>query len=398
MKGSISPGPSPARIAIISNSQTPYRMHLHRRIVRELTEVELWSVFTHEASNSPWSIQPAPELRPLYWGSGEKSEHQDHLLNQGHEWRKGGSILGWIAKNDVRFVVLEGYNDVGRLRILWGCRRLGIPCFVFGDNNILADRPSLLKAIVKRPLVGRVVQCATGVFYCGRLGRDYFRRYGAEEKRMFPFPYEPDYAVFESVPGAVADAIRQRYPVQPGRRYLIYSGRFVAVKRVDLLLKAFCEVAPQRPDWDLLLIGDGPLRGPLLDALSEQIRRRIVCTGFISDSAVIAGLYRMGDVLILPSDFDPWGVVVTEAAMASLALICSSVTGAGVELVREGVNGRLFAAGDSAALRDAMLDVTKAENIDAMKSASPEVLAEWRRSSDPVDGLRASLRFAGTIQ
>lgn len=125
---------------------------------------------------------------------------------------------------------------------------------------------------------------------------------------------------------------------------------------------------------------------------------RIVCTGFISDSAEIAALYRMGDVLILPSDFEPWGVVVTEAAMASLALICSSVTGAGVELVREGVNGRLFSAGDSRALRDAMLDVTNAENIDAMKSASRKVLSEWRRSSDPVDGLRASLRFAGTIQ
>jgi glycosyltransferase involved in cell wall biosynthesis len=388
----------PARIAIVSNSQTPYRMHVHRRIARELTEVELWSVFTHETSNSPWSIQPPPELRPKYWGTGEKSEHQDRLLNQGHEWRKGGSILRWLAEKEVRFVVLEGYNDLGRLRILWGCRRLGIPCFVFGDNNILADRPSLLKAMVKRPLVGRIVKCATGAFYCGRLGRDYFRRYGAEEKRMFPFPYEPDYAAFENPPAAVAEPVGQRYQVQPGRRYLIYSGRFAPVKRVDLLLQAFSEAAPQRPNWDLLLIGDGPLRDPLLKRVSEQIRKRIVCTGFISDSAVIAALYRLGDVLILPSDFEPWGVVVTEAAAASLALICSSVTGAGVELVREGVNGRLFAAGDSGALRDAMLDVTRAEKIDAMKSASAKVLAEWRRSSDPVDGLRASLRFAGTIE
>jgi glycosyltransferase involved in cell wall biosynthesis len=389
---------SPPRIAIISNSQTPYRMHVHQRIIRELTEVELWSLFTHETSNSPWSIQPPPELRPVYWGSGEKSEHQDRVLNQGHEWKKGGSILRWIEQSQVRFVVLEGYNDLGRLRILWCCRRLGIPCFVFGDNNILADRPSLLKSAVKRPLLGTVVQCATGVFYCGRLGRDYFRRYGAEEKRMFPFPYEPDYAAFESVPDALKDAARERYQLRRGRRYLIYSGRFAAVKRVDLLLQAFSEAAPQRPDWDLLLIGDGPLRKPLLEALPEQTRSRIVCTGFISDSAMIAALYKLGDVLILPSDFEPWGVVVTEAAMAPLALICSSVTGSGVELVRDGVNGRLFPAGDCSALRDAMLDVTKEENIDAMKAASLKVLAEWRRCSDPIDGLRASLRFAGTIQ
>jgi glycosyltransferase involved in cell wall biosynthesis len=389
---------SPPRIAIVSNAQTPYRMHVHQRIVRELTEVELWSVFTHEASNSPWSIETAPELHPIYLGSGEKAEHQDRVLNQGHEWKKGGSILRWIEKSNVRFVVLEGYNDLGRLRVLWGCRRLGIPCFMFGDNNILADRPSMLKATVKRPLVGLVVKCATGVLYCGKLGREYFRKYGAADKRMFPFPYEPDYFAFAGTADTVVEAVRRRYRLRSGRRYLIFSGRFVPAKRVDLLLKAFGEVAMQRPDWDLLLIGDGPLRGPLLETLPEQIRERIVCTGFISDSAVIAALYQLGDVLVLPSDFEPWGVVVTEAAMASLALICSSVTGAGVELVREGVNGRLFAAGDCGALRDAILDVTAADHIDAMKSASRNILAEWRRTSDPIDGLRASLRFAGTIQ
>ncbi len=390
-------GPLP-RIAIISNSQTPYRLHVHRRIVRELREVELWSLFTHEESNAPWSLEAAPELRPVYWGEGEKSAHQDRLLNQRREWKKGGSILRWITKNDVRFVVLEGYNDLGRLRILWGCRRLGIPCFLFGDNNILGDHPPVWKAAIKRPLVGMVMHCAAGAFYCGRLGRDYFRRYGAKDERMFPFPYEPDYSALANVSDAALEAVRQRYHLRPDRKYLIYSGRFTAVKRVDLLLAAFREIAAQRPDWDLLLIGDGPLYKPLLEALPPSIRQRMVCTGFISDSAVMAVLYHLGEVLILPSDYEPWGVVVTEAAMASLALICSSVTGAGAELVRDGVNGRLFAAGDAVALREAILDVTSAEKIAAMRSASRQVLGEWRRSSDPVDGLRASLRYAGTIQ
>ena len=389
---------STPRIAIISNSQTPYRMHVQRRIARELNEVELWSLFTHEASNSPWRIQPPPELRPVYWGHGEQSSQQDRLLKQGHEWKKGGAILRWIAKNDVRFVVLEGYNDMGRLRILWGCRRLGIPCFIFGDNNIHGDRPAGWKAAVKRPLVSMVMHCATGTLYCGSLGRAYFQRYGAREEQMFPFPYEPDYSAFESVPDAKLNAVREQYRLQSGRKYLIYSGRLAAEKRVDLLLTAFQEIAALRPDWDLLLIGDGPLRDSLLEGIPDAVQRRVVCTGFISDAADIAALYHLGQVLILPSDYEPWGVVVTEAAMASLALVCSSVTGAGVELVKNGINGRLFAAGDAGALRNAMLEVTSEENTGKMRSASPKVLSEWRRSSDPVNGLRASLRFAGTIQ
>jgi glycosyltransferase involved in cell wall biosynthesis len=388
----------PPRIAIISNSQTPYRMHVQRRIARELPEVELWSHFTHEASNSPWSLQAPPELHPVYWGKGEQSAHQDRLVNQAHEWKKGGSILRWLRQSAVRFVVLEGYNDCGRLRILWGCRRAGIPCFVFGDNNVLGDHPTGMRALVKRPLLEMVMRCASGAFYCGRLGRDYFRRYGAGDEQMFPFPYEPDYAAFESVPGETLRAVRDRYGLRADRRYFIYSGRFMPVKRVDLLLEAFRAVAEARPEWDLLLIGDGPLREPLLAALPQPVRARTICTGFISTPGDIAALYHLGEALILPSDYEPWGVVVTEAAMASLALICSSVTGAGADVLKDGVNGRVFTAGDVRALKEAMLDVSRPENTGAMKNASPRVLAEWRSTSDPVNGLRASLRFAGTIQ
>ena len=385
------------RIAIISNSQTPYRMHVHGRVVRELKEIELFSVFTHEFSNSPWRLHPSPGLQPLYMGQGEKSEKQSHWSNQRNEWAKGGAVLKWLVQNAVRFVLLEGYNDFGRLRILHGCRRLRIPCFVFGDSNILADRPAPWKAAIKRRFVGWVVRCATGIFYCGKLGRQYFQRYGAEEKRLFPFPYEPDYFTFENVPEARLETVRQAYAIQPGRRYLIFSGRFVPVKRVDLLLQAFVEVAAQRPEWDLILIGDGPLREPLLEKLPTALRARVISTGFISDAATVAALYQFGSVLVLPSDFEPWGVVVTEAAMSSLALICSSVTGAGVELIQDGINGHLFPAGDAAALRDVMLDATLPGKTERMRTASREILNKWRQTSDPVKGLRAALRFAGIL-
>jgi len=45
-------------VAIIANSHTPYRLHLHRRIAAELAEVWLWSLYTHEQSNATSSIRP----------------------------------------------------------------------------------------------------------------------------------------------------------------------------------------------------------------------------------------------------------------------------------------------------------------------------------------------------
>src|SRR3954469_9480604 len=56
------PSPRAIRLAIIANSHTPYRLHLHRRIARELADVKLWSVYTHENSGgADWKFEAPDE-------------------------------------------------------------------------------------------------------------------------------------------------------------------------------------------------------------------------------------------------------------------------------------------------------------------------------------------------
>src|SRR5215212_1963217 len=64
-------GTGPADVAVVANSSTPYRTHLHRRIVQEMPEVRLWSLYTHEIGTSPWLDPPPQEIRPVQFGPGE---------------------------------------------------------------------------------------------------------------------------------------------------------------------------------------------------------------------------------------------------------------------------------------------------------------------------------------
>src|SRR5438876_5918957 len=108
-RGSMSARPV---VAIISNSLTPYRLHLHRRIVREMPEISLASLFTHAESNAPWAAQPPPEINPVQFGPGEPSGGQSSLRNALHEWRKGGRIVQWLREHHAQAVVVLGYNDL----------------------------------------------------------------------------------------------------------------------------------------------------------------------------------------------------------------------------------------------------------------------------------------------
>jgi glycosyltransferase involved in cell wall biosynthesis len=383
--------------AIVANSLTPYRLNLHRRLVREIPELRLWSVFTHEASNANWTIQATPDIGPVYFGPGENSHNQSRLLAQPHEWRKAGQIIRWLKAQNVRAIVLLGYNDLGRVRILRFCRRYNLPCFLFGDSNIRCDSQLGAKAVIKKVALRHLLALCSGVLYCGSLGRAYFSRYGVPPHRMFPFPYEPDYDAFLDVSPNAVNAVRRRLDIPTQESHLIlYSGRLASEKRVDLLLRAFVAIAPDCPRWSLVIAGDGPLREPLRRLVPSSLSERVRWIGFIDDTPTMAALYRCCDVFVLPSDYEPWGVALTEAA-TSMALVCSSVVGAAADLVRDGVNGRIFPSGDLAALCHMLREVTSDAVFHRMKAASPRILQSWRLKHDPVAGLRAALSTAGVL-
>ncbi len=383
-------------LIVVANEATPYRLHLHRRIARELPELHLQSVFTHQLATAPWPYQEIAEIGPVLFGRGERATHQDKLWHQWREWRKGGQIIRWLGVERPAAVVVFGYNDLGRLRLIRWCKRKGIPVFLFGDSNILGDHARGWRAHLKRLLLPPILASCCGVFCCGRLGRAYFLRYGVPPERIYPMPYEADYDSIRSVPAEQVAAVRARFHLAPSRRRLLYVGRLVPVKRVDLLIEAFVTLADQRTDWDLVIAGEGPLRAKLAGLVPERLRPRVVWTGFLADLADVAALYAAADVLVLPSDYEPWGVVIAEAC-TRLAIIASSVVGAAAELVQDGVNGKVFAAGSLQELTKALLEVTSPGRIDAMKAASPLLLEAWRRRADPVAGLRRALEEAGVF-
>jgi glycosyltransferase involved in cell wall biosynthesis len=148
----------------------------------------------------------------------------------------------------------------------------------------------------------------------------------------------------------------------------------------------------------LVIAGDGPLRQSLQALIPAEFTPRISWTGFIDDQATLSAIYRLSDILVLPSDYEPWALVINEAAAANLAIVSSSVVGAAAELVQDGVNGRLFPKGDLAKLSQCLLEVTDPRRIEKLKSASRQVLQQWRIRGDPVHGLRQALQSAGTIQ
>ncbi|MGC4095648.1 MAG: glycosyltransferase family 4 protein [Nitrospira sp.] len=122
----------------------------------------------------------------------------------------------------------------------------------------------------------------------------------------------------------------------------------VTGKGLNTLIEAFGLVVDNWRTSDypaLILAGDGP-SSDQLKVLAKKYAGYIRLIGFVSPSK-LPSLYDMCDVFILPSLFDPWGLVVNEAMNAGKPVVTSDKVGASADLIQEGKNGAVFKAGDS---------------------------------------------------
>ncbi|MBM1154261.1 glycosyltransferase family 4 protein [archaeon] len=119
----------------------------------------------------------------------------------------------------------------------------------------------------------------------------------------------------------------QRVGVPLSASVVLFVGRLVHQKGVEYLVRAFPKILRENPDAWLVIVGDGPLRSRLEDLSKElQISHSVRFTGFIPDE-LLAGLLHAAAVLVVPSVYEPFGIVALEGMAAGTPVVVSKVGG-----------------------------------------------------------------------
>jgi glycogen(starch) synthase len=122
-------------------------------------------------------------------------------------------------------------------------------------------------------------------------------------------------------------AVRARYGVGWGEKMVLCVGRLVPQKGIEYFIRAIPTIAQRYPEAKFIIVGEGWSRAYLEDAAqSTGHRRKILFTGFISDAEVIA-LMTSADVLVIPSIYEPFGIVALEGMATGVPVVASQVGG-----------------------------------------------------------------------
>jgi glycosyltransferase involved in cell wall biosynthesis len=180
----------------------------------------------------------------------------------------------------------------------------------------------------------------------GEAARNLMQYFGVPESRIHQGLYGADPEVFPPGP-----------PLLERANDFVFVGQFIARKGVRCLLEAAGILRKAGEQFNLVAIGQGPLRKDLLDA-------GVRVEPFSTPEAVAAWL-RNSRFLVLPSAEDHWPLVVHEAARSGCGLILSKAVGNRLEFAGQ-ENSWTFSPGDGRALAGCM---TRALDLDERNQA-----------------------------
>lgn len=186
-----------------------------------------------------------------------------------------------------------------------------------------------------------------------------------------------------------------------GEPLLLYFGRLEWEKGVQDLLAALPEIRRSHPGTRLVVAGQGRHREELVEQSRKlRVRRAVTFAGHLPDRELRAVL-AAADSVVLPSRYEPFGIVALEAAAAEAPLVASTAGGLG-EVVIDGVTGLAFTPGDVPSLTtavDTVLRDRKAARRRA-RTARSRLAADfdWAQIATATAAVYRRARFAGPAE
>ena len=273
--------------------------------------------------------------------NGDNSSLHVEVFDSGKDTQS--RVCSSVAAFQPDVYIGHGWRPSLPMKIARHFKRLGVCTVGCADTPWLGTAKQAARCVLGRAMIRSAYDA---IMIPGARGVPVGRLLGFADSRIWQNLYSGNSDVFSA--GTEERLKSARFRKEWPQRF-VFVGRLVEVKNIRGLIAGY-ELYRKRckAPWPLTIIGDGPLRN------EAQGRPGVECLGWLEGLEIARQLASSG-VFVLPSFYEPWGVVVHEAACCGLPLMLSLDVGAGSDLLRDGFNGRLFNAKDPAQIAQMML-------------------------------------------
>ncbi len=315
-------------------------------------------------------------------------------------------LLIYLFKNENRAVITEGFGTPTFISFIVS-RFTKHKCILWIEDWYLPDAKSFLHGLKILVVVGLskfVMRNFSALVVEGTAQLNYLKLLEVPRENIF-------FSNHCSIDYKEKNGVILKDLKNVNSQVILYLGRLVDSKGVDVLIKAFSLIEQERTDCILLIVGDGDLRKSYELLVKNLGLQRVYFLGSINTADQIASCFKTSDIFVLPSCarysssylqrvfavrpiVEGWGLVINEAMSMSKPIIATDAVGAVADLVKDGVNGLVVRNGDVKSLYLAIRKLLSDKELQLkMGISSRQVFDEFNDFDKQFEGFKEAIEY-----
>lgn len=320
------------KVLFITNIPSPYRVDFFNELGKTVDLTVIYEARRAKGISFDWNEQFS-NFNAIFLSDGEIQENKFNF-----------AVLKYIKKEKYDCIFVTNYAYKTELLAYLKLVLKRIP-FVLEIDGAILKRESLLLYKFKRFLLTKPY----AYFSPSKVADDFLKHYGAKSEAInrYNFTSLKKLNILEKpIEWHDKAIIKEKFKV--GNKIVILCvAQIINRKGIDVLLESLNKISG---NYKCYIIGEKPDQ-QYYESISQQINSKIEIVSFKKKSE-LEQYYKMADIFVLPTRFDVWGLVINEAMAHGLPVITTQHCGAGLELIRDGVEGYLVSTESSDDLKD----------------------------------------------
>ena len=302
------------------------------------------------------------------------------------------SIIKRLKSGNFDAILIHGYQYSTNLLAVLGAKLSKTALFMRCDTHSLLRR-SPVKSFLRKLFLLSFYNQFDACLAIGSRNYQFYNAHKVPREKIFLVPFSVVNQFFVPPSGFADDykrEIRADYNLPQKKPLILFVSKLQERKHPLHLLEAYALLRRKGLDSALLFVGSGEQKEILEDYVRLNSVPEVTFLGFRNQSE-LPRLFSIADIFVLPSENEPWGLVINEAMAAGLPVIVSEEIGAVPDLVHDNFNGFTFPVGDIHTLSQQMQVLINDQELRLrMGAASREIIEDWDYERG-VRGMRAAL-------
>lgn len=319
------------KLAIITTHPIQYQTPLFKKLAKKLPNLQVFFASRHGLSskyidpefkkNIKWDIGS----RMLDGYKSEFSKNQNKNINQFS--LNFLNLEKKLIKGNFDHILVLGWNNLLYINAILYALKHKIKLILRVETNLLL-KINPIKRLIKTIILKNLFKKINYFLAIGILNKNFLLNHNVPKKKIYPGPYFVDNNFFSK---------KIKKKSESKKKIVLFVGKLIQRKNPFEFLN-LAQMFLKNKKIQFIMIGDGILKKECQKFINKRRLNNVSLIGFVNQTQ-LKKYYQKSDLLIVPSYYETWGLVINEAFASNIPVICSENCGASKDLILNGKTG-----------------------------------------------------------